>query len=52
MSDFDVLKFIVNVMEHVYRNTIDMTEDVNVFVYTLWSIVHSFVASIKILTLL
>lgn len=50
MSDFDVLKFIVNVMEQ--SNTIDMTEDVNVFVYTLWSIVHSFVASIKILTLL
>lgn len=53
MSEFDVLKFIVDVMEHMqFINTFNMTKDVNVFVYTLCSIVHSFVAFIKIQTLL
>lgn len=41
MSEFDVLKFIVHVMEHMqFINTFNMTKDVNVFVYTLCSIVH------------
>lgn len=36
MSEFDVLKFIVDVMEHMqFINTFNMTKDVNVFVYTL-----------------
>lgn len=53
MSEFDVLKFIVDVMEHMqFINTFNMTKDVNVFVYTLCSTVHSFVAFIKIQTLL
>lgn len=48
MSEFDVLKFIVDVMEHMqFINTFNMTKDVNVFVYTLCSIVHSFVAFIS-----
>lgn len=36
MSEFDVLKFIVDVMEHMqFINTFNITKDVNVFVYTL-----------------
>lgn len=52
MFEFDVLKFIVDVMEYMqFINIFNMIKDVNVFVYIFCLIVYSFVVFIKIQTL-